>query len=480
MKILLTGTTGYIGRRLLPVLLNAGHEVVCCVRDHRRLDVSPYANQNLQVLEMDFLDRSSLDKIPDDVEAAYYLIHSMSASTKDFQSMEELSARNFKERIENTAVRQVIYLSGIANEAQLSKHLDSRRKVEQLLASQDYHLTTLRAAIIVGSGSASFEIIRDLVEKLPVMVAPRWLNTKSQPIGIRNVLEYLKGVLGNEATYDKSFDIGGPEILTYKEMLLRFANVRGLKRKIWTVPVMTPKLSSYWLYFVTSTTYKLAVNLVDSMKIEVICQENDLNELLNIRLMTYRQAVELAFGKIAQQAVPSSWIDAQSSEVLTKGISTLVEVPSYGCFKDRRTLPVSDENQVIDRIWAIGGQNGWYYANWLWALRGFLDKLVGGVGLRRGRKSPTQISAGDSLDFWRVLYADKKEKRLLLYAEMKLPGEAWLEFKIKGGVLYQTATFRPLGIWGRLYWYSILPLHGIIFQGMIQKIATSVPSSTVE
>ena len=302
------------------------------------------------------------------------------------------------------------------------------------------------------------------------MVAPKWLNTRSQPIAVRNVLEYLKGVLGNEQTFSRSFDIGGPEILTYGQLLLRFAKVRGLKRWILTIPIMTPKLSSYWLYFVTSTTYKLAVNLVDSMKVEVICRDNDLNDLLDIRLLTYEEAVELAFGKIVQQDVLSSWTDAQSSEALNKGISALVEVPSYGCFRDQRTHPVSDENRVIDRIWSIGGQNGWYYANWLWVLRGFLDKLVGGVGLRRGRKSPSQISAGDSLDFWRVLYADKNEKRLLLYAEMKLPGEAWLEFKIKDKTLYQNATFRPLGIWGRMYWYSILPLHAVIFRGMVRKI----------
>jgi hypothetical protein len=254
-------------------------------------------------------------------------------------------------------------------------------------------------------------------------------------------------------------------------MLLQFAEVRGLKRFIFTLPVMTPKLSSYWLYFVTSTSYKLAVNLVNSMKVEVVCEPNDLHEQLGIHLYPYKETVEMAFTKIVQQEVPSSWTDAQSSSILSKGISKLVEVPTYGCFIDKRTTTVKNESDSIHKIWSIGGENGWYYANWLWAFRGWLDKLAGGVGLRRGRKNQTDISAGDSLDFWRVLYENREEKRLLLYAEMKLPGEAWLEFKIKNGELHQTATFRPLGIWGRLYWYGVLPFHGLIFNGMMREIA---------
>ncbi len=472
MKILLTGATGYIGKRLLSVLLDEGHRVVCCVRDKNRFDTDNYGTEQLEVIEVDFLKPDTFHSIPKDIDAAYYLIHSMSASMENFEDLEARSARNFKGQLNQTQVKQVIYLSGIVNEAELSKHLSSRKNVEGILAAGKFHLTTLRAGIIVGSGSASFEIMRDLVEKLPVMITPRWLKTRSQPIAIHNVLEFLKGVLGYSYTYGKSYDIGGPEILTYKEMLLEFAEVRKLKRFIWTLPVMTPKLSSYWLYFVTSTSYKLAVNLVNSMKIEVICRPNDLAERLNIQLRSYKDAVRVAFDKIAQQEVLSSWTDAQSSPVLAKGISKLVKVPSFGCFIDERNITIKDEAQSLEKIWSIGGQNGWYYANWLWAIRGALDKLFGGVGLRRGRKSQTQISAGDSLDFWRVLYANKIEKRLLLYAEMKLPGEAWLEFKIINGRLHQTATFRPLGVWGRLYWYAVLPFHGFIFNGMIQKIAS--------
>lgn len=470
MKILLTGTTGYIGKRLLPILLKEGHEVVCCVRDKKRTNLSNFDGENIKIIELDFLDEKSLEIIPKDIDVAYYLIHSMSVSTDDFDTLEEISANNFRNGIQKTNVKQVIYLSGIVNEQELSKHLSSRKNVEEILGLGTYNLTTLRAGIIVGSGSASFEIMRDLVEKLPIMITPKWLNTKSQPIAIRNVLEFLKGVMLNEYTYNKSFDIGGPEIFTYKEMLLTFAKVRKLKRTIITLPIMTPKLSSYWLYFVTSTSYKLAINLVDSMKVEVICKENDLAERLHIKLIPYKEAVKLAFDKIDQQDVISSWIDAQSSNVLAKGISNLIEVPTFGCFHDKREKKVRNEKDTVDRIWAIGGENGWYYGNFLWAMRGFLDKLSGGTGLRRGRKSNTKLSVGDALDFWRVLYANKNEKRLLLYAEMKLPGEAWLEFKVENNILYQTATFRPLGLWGRIYWYAVLPFHGLIFKGMINKL----------
>ena len=476
MKILLTGVTGYIGKRLLPVLLDEGHEVVCCVRDIQRFDSSRFQGSNvsggnLKIVQVDFLEKESLEAIPEGIDVAYYLVHSMSSAIGDFEEMEKRSAENFRDRINQTHAKQVIYLSGIINSEELSKHLSSRKAVEEILGQGSYRLTTLRAGIIVGSGSASFEIMRDLVEKLPVMIAPRWLNTRSQPIAIRNVIQFLKGVALREETFGKSYDIGGPEILTYKEMLLRFAKVRKLPRSIYVVPVMTPKLSSYWLYFITSTSYKLAVNLVDSMKVEIVCSENDLSQMLGIDLITYDDAVRMAFDKIEQHDVLSSWTDALSGDALLKGISLMMQVPDYGCFRDSKKTEVADEDQVLDRIWSIGGKRGWYYGNWLWEVRGFLDKMIGGVGLRRGRRDDHHLVAGDALDFWRVIHASSEEKRLLLYAEMRLPGEAWLEFRIKDKVLYQTATFRPLGLWGRIYWYSVLPFHGFIFRGMIKNIA---------
>jgi len=471
MKILLTGATGYIARRLLPVLLEAGHEVVCCLRDKHRFHLG--SSERLHLLEVDFLKKETLTHIPADIDAAYYLIHSMSATTGDFASMEALAAANFVAAINNTQAKQVIYLGGIVNEHRLSRHLRSRQQVERILAGATVPLTTLRAGIIVGSGSASFEIIRDLVEKLPVMVAPRWLNTPCQPIAIRNVIEFLSGILLKKETFGKSYDIGGPDVLTYKQMLLQFAEVRGLKRRIFVVPVMTPRLSSYWLYFVTATSYTLACNLVDSMKVKVIAQPNNLCEQLGIQLISYKKAIFMAFDKIEQNEVISSWKDALSGNILHKGLAQYIEVPVNGCYKDVRTAEVQDTETVLNKIWAIGGNTGWYYGNWLWALRGLLDKMVGGVGLRRGRRSPTRISPGDALDFWRVLLASREQKRLLLYAEMKLPGEAWLEFKIQNNVLQQTATFRPLGLWGRLYWFAVLPFHGFIFKGMIRRIASA-------
>jgi uncharacterized protein YbjT (DUF2867 family) len=472
LRILLTGVTGYIGKRLLPVLLEEGHTVYCCVRDSKRANLSLKDHGNLHVLELDFLKEETLKIIPTEINVAYYLIHSMNASTTSFSELEKQCALNFKKAIQNTQAKQVIYLSGIINENDLSEHLQSRKIVEETLSSEKYALTTLRAGIIVGSGSASFEIIRDLVEKLPAMVTPKWLNTKSQPIAIRNVIQFLKGILLREDCYNKSYDIGGPEILTYKEMLLRFAHERKLKRLIFTVPVMTPRLSSYWLYFVTSTSYKLAVNLVDSMKIEIVCSENSLATDLGIELLSYTEAVQLAFDKIEQQEVVSSWTDSLSSRVVSNTFTNLLKVPSFGCLRDMRKREIKNTDVTINKIWAIGGETGWYYANFLWEFRGFIDKVVGGVGIRRGRKNKFAIEAGESLDFWRVIYASKKEGRLLLYAEMKLPGEAWLEFNVQNNELIQTATFRPRGLWGRLYWFSLLPFHHIIFGGMIRKIAS--------
>ncbi len=472
MKILLTGATGYIAQRLLPVLLENGHIVVCCVRDRYRFNIKKYATPNVSVIEADFLNEESLRNIPNDIDLAYYLIHSMSTDSGDFGRMEEICATNFKNRIEETNAKQVIYLSGISNADELSKHLSSRKNVELILSSSKYALTILKAGIIVGSGSASFEIIRDLVEKLPIMITPRWLKTRCQPIAIRNVVEFLVGVIGKPETYNHSFDIGGPDILSYKEMLLRFAKIRGLKRSIIIVPFMTPKISSYWLYFITATSFALAKNLVNSMKIEVTCKPNNLAMLLGIKLIDYDTSIKLAFDKIEQNQVLSSWKDAQTSDKFSKGFSTFMEVPVNGCYKDIRSLRLENPAFSLEKIWAIGGKTGWYYGNWLWEIRGILDQLAGGVGMRRGRKSDNEITTGDALDFWRVVLADKNEKRLLLFAEMKLPGEAWLEFKIdEHQILTQTATFRPLGLLGRLYWYAVLPFHGLIFRGMIKNLA---------
>ena len=470
MKILLTGATGYIGQRLLPVLIENKYEVVCCVRDLSRFDVKKYKSDLVSAIEIDLLQPETLKNIPSDIDAAYYLVHSMSAKGS-FEDLESESAENFAEALAKTNAKQIVYLSGIINDNELSKHLESRKKVESKLNDGKIPVTTLRAGIIVGSGSASFEIIRDLVEKLPIMIAPKWLHTKSQPIAIRNVIQFLSRVLFHEDTYGKHFDIYGPEVLTYKEMMMQFAGVRKLKRRIFTVPVMTPKLSSYWLYFVTSTSYALARNLVDSMKVDVVAEENDLPEKLGIQLLDYKEAITIAFDKIEQNLVLSSWKDTLGGLLITKKLSQHIQIPEFGCYTDVKEKKAEDVELSLNRIFSIGGDSGWYYGDWLWDFRGFIDKLFGGVGLQRGRKNSQNISIGESLDFWRVIYASREEKRLLLYAEMKLPGEAWLEFKVEGDMIKQTATFRPLGLLGRLYWYAVLPFHYFIFNGMIGKIA---------
>ncbi|TXC85221.1 SDR family oxidoreductase [Luteibaculum oceani] len=470
MKILLTGATGYIGKRLLPLLLEEGHEVICMARDRNRFQAPRGYEDSIEIYEADLLKAETLkNNIKADI--AYYLVHSMSSSTENFDELEAQAAKNFAQWSSYIGIKQVIYLSGLANADELSKHLSSRKQVEEILSRGTYSLTTLRAGIIVGSGSASFEIIRDLVEKLPIMIAPKWLNTRCQPIGIADVLSFLFGCLNQSETFNKTFDIGGADVLTYKEMLLGYAKVRGLKRYIGIVPVMTPRLSSYWLYFVTSTSYKLAVSLVDSMRVEVICKEERLKDILNITPRTYEASLRRTFDKIDQNIVVSSWKDSLNSGPFKQDIANYIEVPTNGCLFDKRQKPVISEAQTLEKIWSIGGKNGWYAGNFLWRIRGFVDKIFGGVGLRRGRTHPTKIANGDALDFWRVILADKEKKRLLLFAEMKVPGDAWLEFRIENGILYQEATFRPLGVMGRLYWWAVSPLHGYVFQGMLNKLA---------
>lgn len=475
MKILLTGANGYIGTRLLPVLIRNEHEVVCLVRDKRRMKMDKAIKDSIAFFEADLLKEDTLKNIPEDIDAAYYLVHSMGKASK-FEELERQAAKNFVNVLQQTKCRHIVYLSGIVNDKNLSKHLQSRKNVENILLNSQIPTTILRAAIIIGSGSASFEIIRDLVEKLPVMIAPKWLRTKCQPIALRNVLQYLDGVLLREAAYDKIYDIGGPDIMTYKQMLLKFAAVRELKRYIVTVPVLSPRLSSLWLYFITNTSFFLARSLVDSMKNEVVVKHKGIEDVVQIEeLIPYKKAVERAFQRIAQNEVVSSWKDSFNSTRIGINLFDYVKVPEHGVYNDTRKVPFSKpKEQVIENIWSIGGKRGWYYLGFLWEVRGLMDKIIGGVGLRRGRRSNNDLVTGDALDFWRVLVANREEGRLLLFAEMKLPGEAWLEFKViseKGRCyLLQTATYRPHGLAGRLYWWAVFPFHGFIFPGMAKRI----------
>ena len=506
MKILVTGANGYIGKRLIANLLLLGYEVYALVRDPSRFDSSKFLDsrinyiselkdivaydqnvsikQNinqLKIIQADLLDKTTLNNLPKEFDAAFYLVHSMNTENrKDFMLMEAVCARNFLDAINGTNCKQVIYLSGISNSIELSKHLSSRRNVEYILKEGKFALTVLRAAIIIGSGSASFEIIRDLVEKIPIMITPKWLQTKCQPISIRNVIQYLIGVIAKEESYNQVFDIGGPDILTYKEMLLGYANVRNLKRYIFTLPIMSATISSYWLNFITSINYALARTLVSSLRNEVICTNQGIDKIVPIKCYDYEESILRALYQISQDQVLSSWKEAYNSKDTSKFNELLkAEVPQHGVlYNNQKIFFTEDVKKVKENIWSIGGKRGWYYWDWAWAIRGYLDSIFGGVGLRRGRREDLNLKPGDALDFWRVIKADEDNMHLVLYAEMKLPGEAWLEFKInqeKDGrySLIQTATFRPKGLWGRLYWYILVPSHVYIFRGMAQKITNT-------
>ena len=354
----------------------------------------------------------------------------------------------------------------------LSDHLKSREVVHDILKAADMPLTTLRASIIVGSGSASFEMIRDLVEKLPFMITPKWTKTKCQPIGIRNIITYLVEVIDHEECMGRDFDVGGPEQLNYGDMLKRYAKMRGLKRLIISVPFFSPKLSSHWLQLITATNYSLAKNLVDSLNMKTVCADNSITEIIPQELLTYDQSIEKAFSRIAQNLVPSTWYDSLVSGSLTHNQLLNVEVPKHGIYKDERTRELSvSEQECIDAVWSLGGKAGWPSMHWAWMIRGSIDKLFGGNGMRRGRRHPSDLSPGDALDFWRVIMSDRERGRLILYAEMKLPGEAWLEYSVENNTLSQKATFRPTGLMGRLYWISVYPLHLIIFPRMLRRLA---------
>lgn len=479
MRILLTGANGYIGMRLLPVLVEAGHSVTCVVRDKNRFRPSPDLIERVEIIEFDFLHPEyALQKFAKkEFDAAYYFIHSLGDTSTTLKEYEVRCAGTFVLVASLTHVKQIIYLSGISNDDLLSKHLNARKSVKDVLVKSDIPYTIFEAGVIVGSGSISFEIIRDLTEKLPLMIVPKWLNSKCQPIAIRNVINYLHLCLLNEKCYNRVFEIGGPDVLSYKQMLLDYAEVRGYKRYILTLPVIFPGLSAHWINASTSANYTIAKQLVQSMKNDVICKDFSIREILPQELYTYKEAIKMAFARIEQNMVVSSWTDSASSSLTNLDVNQHIEVPVNGCFKDKKWIKIDcgKTEEVAERFFGIGGEHGWYYADTLWRIRGMLDKFMGGVGISRGRRSKTDIEAGDTIDFWRVILADKKHHRLLLYAEMKLPGEAWLEFsivKIKNTcVLKQTATFRPTGIMGRNYWYSMLPFHYFIFRNMLKRIA---------
>lgn len=468
--VLVTGATGYIGGRLVPRLLEAGHRVRCLAREPRKLDGRPWAGDaRVEVVAGDASDPASLRRALAGCGAAFYLVHSMIAAGDAYAERDRDMARSFAAAAGEAGLERIVYLGGLGEMGEgLSEHLASRREVETLLASDRTPVTVLRAAMIIGSGSASFEILRYLVERLPVMVTPRWVTTESQPIAVRNVLEYLVDCLAVPATAGRTLDIGGPDVLSYRELMRIMAEERGLRRRVVIpVPVLTPKLSSLWIHLVTPVSHRIARPLAEGLRNRVVCRDDEAQRLMPQRLLTVREAIRAALDRVAHEDVPTSWSMA----------GPLPGDPDWAggtVFTDRRSLLVQAPPEAVWRaVLRIGGGHGWYAADWLWRLRGALDRLVGGPGLRRGRRDPDEVGYGEALDFWRVTGLER-ERRLSLRAEMKLPGEALLEFTLtphSGGTrLTQTARFLPRGLAGLAYWYSILPLHAVVFSGMIRGI----------
>ena len=465
MKVLLTGSTGYIGRRLKQQLLNDENiELKLLVRNKKSISS---LNENAQIIEGDTFNKESLKEALKDVEVAYYLIHSL--SNENYKDLDKISAQNFLDVAALCGVKRIIYLGGLGvKDENTSEHLLSRIETGEILSSnKNVQTIWLRAGVIIGSGSASFEIIRNLTEKLPIMTTPKWVNTKAQPIAVTDVLSYLHKSLYLDVKENLIVDIGS-EQLSYKNMMLKTAKVLGLKRILITLPFMSIKLSSYWLNLFTPVPYAVAKALVEGLKSEVIIQNDHAKKYFpNIIPISYENAVANAIKEIEENQVISRWND-KSDDVWEKNSQNDI---SKAIFIDRKELDISniEASKVYQSFISIGGENGWFDFDFLWELRGIIDKLIGGVGLKRGRRSQCDLRISDCLDFWKVVDL-KKDERLLLYAQMKLPGEAWLEFKIKDNKLIQSAYFYPKGVLGRLYWYALIPLHYFVFNNMIKSI----------
>ncbi len=468
MKVLLTGSTGYIGRRLKQRLLqNKDIQLRLYVRNKKTLSLNLPAN--IEVFEGDTFNKDKLEKALKDVDVAYYLVHSLSRS--DYKNLDKQSAQNFVETAQKCGVKKIIYLGGLGvKNEQTSEHLLSRIETGEILSSNK-NIQTLwfRAGVIIGSGSTSFEIIRNLTEKLPIMTTPKWVNTKAQPIAVDDVLNYLEEALVLKEKQSLVIDIGS-EQLTYKEMMLQTAKALGLKRVLIPLPFLSITLSSYWLNLFTPVQFKVAKALIEGLKSEVIIQNNHANKYFpNIKTISYLEAVKKAVKEIETNQVISRWSDTDySGKIWDKDHDKEI---ADAIFLDRKELSFNNlsKEQVFKSFTSIGGEDGWFAYDSLWEIRGFIDKLLGGVGLHRGRKNQYKLSVGESLDFWKVVEI-KENERLLLYAQMKVPGTAWLEFKIVENRLIQSAYFYPKGVLGRLYWYSLIPLHYLVFNNMINSI----------
>lgn len=449
----------------------------CMARDPRKLEgrwdsLVRYAGQ-LEIVAGDVLKAETVHAALKDVSVAYFLVHSMGDGEKGFAEREQRSAADFARAASEQKVQRIIYLGGLGKRnISTSEHIASRHQTGDVLRSGSVPLTELRAAVIVGSGSASFEMLRHLTEKLPIMICPRWIETRTQPIYINDVLGYLVAALETPETAGMTLDIGGPDVLNYRQMMLTYASVRGLRRYIITVPVLTPRLSAYWVNLVTTIPASIAFPLIEGLKTEMVCENDEARRLMPMNLTPFREAVALTIQATDDLEIPTRWTGAQQGQA-GKPIDP-ASLPSYSLLQDRRTLKTSASSQALHRaISRIGGAVGWYYGDWLWAIRGAIDQILGGVGLRRGRRHPEQVAVGDAIDFWRVEEFSQREMRLR--AEMMVPGKAWLHFEIAecadgGCELRQTAYFQPVPLWGKLYWFGLTPIHFFVFKGMIRGI----------
>ncbi|MEO7123694.1 MAG: SDR family oxidoreductase [Lacisediminihabitans sp.] len=477
-RVLVTGATGYIGGRLVPRLLAAGYRVRVLARDPNKLSAVPWA-ADVEVVQGDLLDASSLQPAMTDVDILYYLVHSM-GSDREFEQLERHAASNLAKTASSASVGRIVYLGGLHPDGALSPHLRSRAEVGRIILGSGVSTVALQAGVVIGSGSASFEMIRHLTEVLPYMPAPRWVRNFIQPIAVRDVLYYLLAAAELPDAINRTFDIGGPDVLRYGQMMNGYALEAGLKqRPIASLPVLTPWLASQWVNLVTPIPRALAIPIIASLQYDCVVREHSIDEFIpqpEGGLTSYREAVRLALERVRDGEVETSWQNSVVRGAPSDPIPSDPEWTGHTVFTDVREVSADASVSALWRvIEGIGGDAGWYSFPLAWAVRGWMDKLVGGVGLRRGRLSPTRLNQGDALDFWRVENIDRGHS-LRLRAEMKLPGRAWLEMSAEpaggnGSIYRQRAVFFPRGLGGRLYWFSILPFHGIIFTGMASRIA---------
>lgn len=476
--VLVTGATGYIGGRLVPELLEAGYQVRCLVRSPGKLLGEPWRD-DVDVVEGSLTDPAAVARSLDGAVAAYYLVHSMGGKA-DFATHDREVAQTFREAADSTpGLEQIVYLGGLGDEqdSELSPHLTSRHEVGQVLAAGSVPVTELRAAVIIGSGSASFEMLRNLTDVLPVMVTPRWVSTRCQPVAIRDILHWLVASLRTPEARGRALEVGGPEVVTYEEMMRTYAEVAGLRRRlVLRVPLLTPRLSSHWVGLVTPLPLGLARPLIDSLVNEVIVRDEALQQTMPHDPLPFREAVELAVRRVEDLAVTSRWSDATlPGRTPADPLPTDRDWAGGTLLSDEQSATTTAAPEALYRVVSgIGGDRGWYVTDWLWGIRGTIDGLIGGVGMRRGRRHPDDLREGDALDFWRVEVTDAP-RVLRLRAEMRLPGDAWLEWRIDtdgaGSVLHQRALFHPRGLPGRLYWYALVPFHAIIFKRLCQRLA---------